>query len=141
MGAERQRVLLEALHPRGVPGRSVPGPVPPAAVPLPLLGVRRPARRPARVRPGGLAAAAVAAVRGRCGLPPGERGLLRPGRSGLLEPEQGSEGDDGVIERVVRWFDDRLGAASFARRSLRKVFPDHWSFMLGEIALYTFVIL
>ena len=24
---------------------------------------------------------------------------------------------------------------------MRKVFPDHWSFMLGEIALWSFVIL
>ncbi|MEU4575449.1 cytochrome bc complex cytochrome b subunit [Nonomuraea sp. NPDC023979] len=31
--------------------------------------------------------------------------------------------------------------AGFARRNLRKVFPDHWSFLLGEIALYSFVIL
>jgi ubiquinol-cytochrome c reductase cytochrome b subunit len=46
-----------------------------------------------------------------------------------------------MIERVFKWFDDRLGAASFARKSLRKVFPDHWSFMLGEVALYSFVIL
>ena len=46
-----------------------------------------------------------------------------------------------MIRRIVKWFDERLGAASFARRSLNKVFPDHWSFMLGEIALYCFVIL
>jgi ubiquinol-cytochrome c reductase cytochrome b subunit len=46
-----------------------------------------------------------------------------------------------VIERAFGWFDKRLGAASFARKSLRKVFPDHWSFMLGEVALYSFVIL
>jgi ubiquinol-cytochrome c reductase cytochrome b subunit len=46
-----------------------------------------------------------------------------------------------VIRRAFLWLDDRLGAASFARRSLNKVFPDHWSFMLGEIALYCFVIL
>jgi ubiquinol-cytochrome c reductase cytochrome b subunit len=46
-----------------------------------------------------------------------------------------------VIEKVLGWFDERLGAASFARKSLRKVFPDHWSFMLGEIALYSFIIL
>ncbi|HUP69946.1 MAG TPA: ubiquinol-cytochrome c reductase cytochrome b subunit [Acidimicrobiales bacterium] len=37
--------------------------------------------------------------------------------------------------------DNRLGAASFARTALKKVFPDHWSFMLGELALYAFVIL
>jgi ubiquinol-cytochrome c reductase cytochrome b subunit len=46
-----------------------------------------------------------------------------------------------VIRRAFRWFDDRLGAASFARRSLTKVFPDHWSFMLGEVALYSFIVL
>ena len=27
------------------------------------------------------------------------------------------------------------------KKNLRKVFPDHWSFMLGEVALYTFIIL
>src|SRR5579884_2541798 len=37
--------------------------------------------------------------------------------------------------------DDRLGAAGFASNSLRKLFPDHWSFLLGEIALYSFIIL
>jgi ubiquinol-cytochrome c reductase cytochrome b subunit len=46
-----------------------------------------------------------------------------------------------VIGRLARWLDDRLGAANFARTTLRKVFPDHWSFMLGELALYAFVIL
>jgi ubiquinol-cytochrome c reductase cytochrome b subunit len=40
-----------------------------------------------------------------------------------------------------RWVDDRLGSSNFVRRSLNKVFPDHWSFMLGEVALYSFVIL
>jgi len=46
-----------------------------------------------------------------------------------------------MIHRLVLWLDDRLGAASFARKALRKAFPDHWTFMLGEIALYCFVIL
>lgn len=46
-----------------------------------------------------------------------------------------------MTRRLVGWLDDRLGAASFARRALRKAFPDHWAFMLGEIALYCFVIL
>jgi ubiquinol-cytochrome c reductase cytochrome b subunit len=46
-----------------------------------------------------------------------------------------------VIRRLVEWFDDRLGASRFARSSLDKVFPDHWSFMLGEIAMYCFVVL
>ncbi|MBB5138574.1 ubiquinol-cytochrome c reductase cytochrome b subunit [Thermocatellispora tengchongensis] len=39
------------------------------------------------------------------------------------------------------YLDDRLGAGNFLRRNLRKIFPDHWSFLLGEIALYSFIIL
>ena len=27
------------------------------------------------------------------------------------------------------------------RRQLNKVFPTHWSFLLGEIALYSFIVL
>jgi len=39
------------------------------------------------------------------------------------------------------FLDERIGGASFFKRNLRKVFPDHWSFLLGEIALYSFIIL
>ena len=39
------------------------------------------------------------------------------------------------------WLDDRLHNSNFIRRNLNKVFPDHWSFMLGEIALYSFIVL
>src|SRR5882672_7930521 len=46
-----------------------------------------------------------------------------------------------VMTRVARWLDRRLGAADFARSALNKVFPDHWSFMIGELALYCFVVL
>ena len=45
------------------------------------------------------------------------------------------------VGAVATWADDRLGLASIAKKNLRKVFPDHWSFMLGEIALWSFVIL
>jgi ubiquinol-cytochrome c reductase cytochrome b subunit len=37
--------------------------------------------------------------------------------------------------------DDRLHAAKGIRTFMRKVFPDHWTFLLGEIALYSFIIL
>lgn len=37
--------------------------------------------------------------------------------------------------------DERVGASKAVKGFARKVFPDHWSFMLGEIALYSFVIL
>ena len=46
-----------------------------------------------------------------------------------------------LSKRVARWLDERVGAAHFARTALKKVFPDHWSFMIGELALYCFVIL
>jgi ubiquinol-cytochrome c reductase cytochrome b subunit len=42
---------------------------------------------------------------------------------------------------AATWADERLGIAGAAKKNLRKVFPDHWSFMLGEIALWSFVIL
>jgi ubiquinol-cytochrome c reductase cytochrome b subunit len=46
-----------------------------------------------------------------------------------------------VDSRPGRWIDDRVGASEFADSALNKVFPDHWTFMLGEIALYSFVVL
>jgi ubiquinol-cytochrome c reductase cytochrome b subunit len=35
----------------------------------------------------------------------------------------------------------RFHLAAGLRRQINKVFPSHWSFMLGEIALYSFVVL
>jgi ubiquinol-cytochrome c reductase cytochrome b subunit len=43
--------------------------------------------------------------------------------------------------KTANEIDERFGSANFVKRSARKVFPDHWSFMLGEIALYSFIIL
>jgi ubiquinol-cytochrome c reductase cytochrome b subunit len=45
------------------------------------------------------------------------------------------------FQRAQNWLDERLGATSFARTALRRVFPDHWSFLLGEIALGCLVVL
>ncbi|WFE39853.1 cytochrome bc complex cytochrome b subunit [Micromonospora sp. WMMD998] len=46
-----------------------------------------------------------------------------------------------IMDRLARAVDDRLRLSPVARKALAKVFPDHWSFMLGEIALYAFVAL
>jgi ubiquinol-cytochrome c reductase cytochrome b subunit len=47
-----------------------------------------------------------------------------------------------MTARFGRWVDDQLGLANLAQHQfLRKVFPDHWSFMLGETALYSFLVL
>ncbi len=51
---------------------------------------------------------------------------------------------DHPIEQVggvtAKYVDQRLGSNKFLGRNLGKVFPDHWSFMLGEIALYSFIV-
>src|SRR3984885_15125786 len=50
-------------------------------------------------------------------------------------------GPFGPVGKIVDELDDRLGVAKGGRVLLDKIFPDHWSFMLGEIALYSFVVL
>jgi len=46
-----------------------------------------------------------------------------------------------MIRSTARKLDTRLHIAPILREAINHVFPDHWSFMLGEIALYSFVIL
>jgi ubiquinol-cytochrome c reductase cytochrome b subunit len=41
----------------------------------------------------------------------------------------------------ARYLDERLGLAGWLGPNLRKLFPSHWSFLLGEFALYSFVLL
>jgi ubiquinol-cytochrome c reductase cytochrome b subunit len=43
--------------------------------------------------------------------------------------------------KAALWVDERFRLAGPMRKQLNKVFPDHWSFMMGEIALYSFIIL
>ncbi len=43
--------------------------------------------------------------------------------------------------RLANFVDTRVGASTIVKEFGRKVFPDHWSFMFGEVALYTFVLL
>ncbi|MEU0197699.1 MULTISPECIES: cytochrome bc complex cytochrome b subunit [unclassified Streptomyces] len=47
----------------------------------------------------------------------------------------------GKGEKLADWADGRLGLYALAKANMRKVFPDHWSFMLGEVTLYSFVVL
>ena len=46
-----------------------------------------------------------------------------------------------MIKRSLRPLDSRTGAASGLVKLMRYIFPDHWSFLLGEIALYCFIVL
>jgi ubiquinol-cytochrome c reductase cytochrome b subunit len=45
------------------------------------------------------------------------------------------------VSEPVEFVEQRTGAASFTRKALRYLFPDHWSFLLGEVALYCFIVL
>jgi quinol---cytochrome-c reductase cytochrome b subunit len=46
-----------------------------------------------------------------------------------------------VIRGLVSFIDQRTGSAPLLRKTLRYLFPDHWSFLLGEVALYAFIVL
>ena len=46
-----------------------------------------------------------------------------------------------IVQKTVRFLDERLRITGFSKKTLRRIFPDHWSFLLGEIALYLFLIL
>jgi ubiquinol-cytochrome c reductase cytochrome b subunit len=45
------------------------------------------------------------------------------------------------VGRITNFVDERVGGSGMVRELGRKIFPDHWSFMFGEVALYSFVIL
>jgi quinol---cytochrome-c reductase cytochrome b subunit len=46
-----------------------------------------------------------------------------------------------VLARQGDDIDSRYHPSAAVRRQLNKVFPTHWSFLLGEIAMYSFIIL
>jgi len=46
-----------------------------------------------------------------------------------------------MVGNTANFVDERLGAAKWVKKSLNKVFPDHWSFMFGEVCMYSFIIL
>ncbi|GAA1506166.1 cytochrome bc complex cytochrome b subunit [Streptomyces synnematoformans] len=58
------------------------------------------------------------------------------GAMGTRPPTRASSG-----ERFADWTDSRLGLHGAGRRYARKVFPDHWSFLLGEVCLYSFIVI
>ncbi|HVI17902.1 MAG TPA: cytochrome b N-terminal domain-containing protein [Gaiellales bacterium] len=46
-----------------------------------------------------------------------------------------------MVRRAVAYLDRGTGASPALRKVLRYAFPDHWSFLLGEVALYSFIVL
>ncbi|WP_122260652.1 cytochrome b [Ornithinimicrobium cerasi] len=58
-----------------------------------------------------------------------------------VPPYSSDQGDkDAKFPKVIGPVDERTGLAAAMRFGLGKVFPDHWSFLLGEIAMYSMVI-
>ncbi|NUL45038.1 ubiquinol-cytochrome c reductase cytochrome b subunit [Cellulosimicrobium funkei] len=43
--------------------------------------------------------------------------------------------------KIANFVDTRAGLSPMVKEFGRKIFPDHWTFMFGEVALYTFIIL
>ncbi len=42
---------------------------------------------------------------------------------------------------AANYIDERTSMSGLVKELGRKIFPDHWSFMLGEVALYSFVVI
>ena len=42
---------------------------------------------------------------------------------------------------AANYVDERTSASAAVKSLGRKIFPDHWSFMLGEVALYSFIVI
>src|SRR2546421_4258677 len=61
--------------------------------------------------------------------------------SGITTPTKPTNAGNRVAGGLAKWTDDRYHVAGGLRRQLNKVFPTHWSFLLGEIALYSFIVL
>ena len=159
----RVRRVLEDVHPRGLPGRPVPGDAAhphlpchqstfdvlegarpvfgPAARPLPRLPIERRGETFVATgdfpEPVGPELLEHAAVMRRFIRPTPEQQAREAERARLRALDDRPT----TLERVMRWVDTRTGLAGVLRTALHKVFPDHWSFLLGEIALFCFIIL
>jgi ubiquinol-cytochrome c reductase cytochrome b subunit len=47
----------------------------------------------------------------------------------------------GITAAASNYIDERTSVSAVVKEFGRKVFPDHWSFLLGEVALYSFVVI
>ena len=108
-----------------------------SALPVPPVDVRRRERRDARCsvprRAPSRSCRSWSTTTASCG-----RRATTTSPSG---PASGTANADGRrTHRPLVWTNGSA-SARFARTALNKVFPDHWSFMIGEIAMYCLVIL
>ena len=52
-----------------------------------------------------------------------------------------TEKKNSFLAGTANYVDERVGVGGILKEFGRKIFPDHWSFMLGEVALYSFLVL
>jgi len=64
--------------------------------------------------------------------------VTEPGTTGRPENEKPLGGR--FVAGAANYIDERTSISGFVKELGRKIFPDHWSFMLGEIALWSFVV-
>src|SRR5665213_160217 len=57
-------------------------------------------------------------------------------RGGEVTPRRRS-----ATQSAANWVDERTSISGLVKELGRKIFPDHWSFMLGEVALYSFIVI
>ena len=121
-------------------------------LPVPPVAVHRHRVREAGFRSRGSPAPPTSDYRERRGLPHRHGGLLRPDRTGLLgawessmssitTPTNAGAGLAAKAGAALDELDQRYHPAAGLRKQFNKVFPTHWSFMLGEVALYCFIVL
>src|SRR5690606_38742131 len=150
--ARGHRRLLQDLHARGLPRGALRAADPPPPVPVPPVDVRHRRQREGRLRPGEPPAAAAADHGRRRGLPRGAGRLRRAHRPELLGATEVSTATHDTrreapakptttVGKAADYLDQRTSIGVAVKEFARKVFPDHWSFMLGEIALFSFVVL
>src|SRR5882724_9924089 len=61
--------------------------------------------------------------------------------SSITTPTTSSSPAKEKLAGALDELDQRYHPAAGMRKQFNKVFPTHWSFMLGEIALYSFIVL
>ncbi|MDP1788739.1 MAG: cytochrome b, partial [Rhodoglobus sp.] len=59
----------------------------------------------------------------------------------IEQPSSAVDGKGSFTSRTANYLDERTSISGLVKELGRKIFPDHWSFMLGEVALYSFVVI
>src|SRR5919204_3947110 len=61
--------------------------------------------------------------------------------SSITTPTKSDSLAQRALGQAADELDSRFPLSSGLRRQINKIFPTHWSFLLGEIALYSFILL